>query len=695
MRLIDLEPAAGAAPSAAGAPEGENPLTYGVKSMPGARRVRRARRLNRNDAGRARFLLILRPLSLLCLVGALLMLGGCGEVVRFPLSGPGLHRVVAQGGLGPLRFWWLPPDDAAPHARLLLWDGVRVGITDPALSNQSFDAGNGPLFCSQVALAPDGHAFACGQQDPRKSATLVQSLNHPQAAPLLFVGAQGPFSWSPDSSEVAGVSIQAAGTLSTCSVALLDTKNPNEEQEPLADIPFVQLADTMVRLCPVLALAWSPDGTRLALSLANAQGVTIEVLLLGTPGQPAAIETRASLPGTAVQLLDSPEAPSLFWSPDGRTLAALTGFNQAFEDGLYLLNVGQAGPTAEPNVVDTGSGAALAFSPDGRWLAVGAAGSDKYGDNARLRVYDRQQNHWRTVEAMYAGGPTLAWSASGAQLTAASAARQGIALWDWPSGHLSQVWPNQDVGNLEQFGWAQDNSSFFFTVGSHESSPFFEELYMQAVPVPLDTGVLPYPDWFIDLLSSLQQWLIGLGAALIGLVIVMLLLALTGYGRSQRKRRERRRALILWTLGVSAFLLCALVLSYAQLPRWIGRLYQPYSHQLCGGSVFAPCDAAATLALVTLFAPLALGALIIALGTFFTSRHRSAFYARNLRGSARRLTSGKPPGPTRPLPPPALPASAEAGPAPAREMTAAEEQATPLPGAPALDASVEQQEEQT
>jgi WD40 repeat protein len=556
----------------------------------------------------------------------LLALGGCGDALRFPLSGPGLHRVISQGGLGPLRFWWLPPDKATAHARLLLWDGVSVGISDPALHNQSFTALNDALFCSQVAPAPDGHAFVCGQQDPRRSATLVQSLNDLQAPPLLFEGAQGPFSWSPDSREVAGVRVQTLGGVSTCSVVTLDTTldaaDPDAIRNVLEQVPFVVPEGTNARLCPVLALAWSPDGARLALSLAGEQSVTIEVLRLGAPGAPPQVETRATLPGAAVQLLDSPEVPSLFWSPDGQMLAALTGLSQALEDGLYLLNAGQGSPVAQPNVVDTGNGAALAWSPNGHWLAVGAVGSDRDEDNARLRVYDRQQNHWRTVAPMYVGGPTLAWSDNGGQLAAASAVRQGIALWDWPSGRLSRVFVNQDIGQLEQLGWAQDNSGFFFTVGSHDTTPFYEELYAQTVPVPLGTAMLPYPDWFVDLLSYLQQWLVGLGAVLLGLVIVMAFLALTGYGRSQRRRRERRRSLILWLLGVSAFLFCVLLLCYGQLPHWTARLYQPYSHQLCRGNAFAPCDAAATLALLTLGMPLVLGALVVVLGTLLTSQRR-------------------------------------------------------------------------
>src|SRR5581483_4878882 len=158
-----------------------------------------------------------------------------------------------------------------------------------------------------------------------------------------------------------------------------------EEQVVLGDIPFAPLGEKNTSICPVMALAWSPDGSRLALELASSNGVVLEMLALGAPGQPATIESRHLLPGKALQLVDTPAAASLFWSPDGQMLAALTGYGAISEDGLFLLSPARQIPLTGPNLVDTGSGAALAFAPNSRWLAVGAVGAHPGGDNAQAR----------------------------------------------------------------------------------------------------------------------------------------------------------------------------------------------------------------------------------------------------------------------------------------------------------------------
>ena len=70
-------------------------------------------------------------------------------------------------------------------------------------------------------------------------------------------------------------------------------------------------------------------------------------------------------------------------------VAALSGYGAASEDGgFFLLALGQQDVLTGPNLVDSGDGAALAWSPDARWLAVGAVGAHKRGDNAQLRVFD-------------------------------------------------------------------------------------------------------------------------------------------------------------------------------------------------------------------------------------------------------------------------------------------------------------------
>ncbi len=559
---------------------------------------------------------VMRSLAALGLAVLLLMLGGCGDLIRLPLSGPGLQRVVAQGGQGAFHFWWLPPSQGVRDARLLLWDGASVGLGDPDALDQSFKPLSSVLSCSQVIPAPDGHAFACGQG---AGGILVQSLDDLQAAPHPLVARGAPFSWSPDSHLLAGLREQLTGTVSTCSVVAVDptlaTDSPGATEVILDGIPFVQARGQTEPACPVQSLSWSPDGARLALSLVAPNGVALEVVRLGVGKQPSKIETQVLLPGMPVQLLDTPSIPSLFWSPDGQELAALTGYVPSVEDGLFLLTAGQQAPMAGPNLIDTGSGVALSWSPDSRWLAVGSVGARKGNDNALLRFWSRDERAWSVFAPMLVTGPSLAFSSDGTQLAVASAAHQGIALLDWPARKVSQVVPNRDLASLEQLGWAGDTTALLFTIGSRSATPPFEELYTQTIPVPTNAGALAYPTWFLTLLEHLPLGLIWLGGGLLALVVVALLLALADRGRSRR-----RRALIFSTLGVCSALFCLLLFTYHQVPLWIAQLYQPYGQQLCAGSVPASCSTAAGLAVLTVGGPLVLGLLVIALAVLLAGR---------------------------------------------------------------------------
>ncbi len=556
-----------------------------------------------------------------CLWVALLLLAGCGVPPRVPLAGPGLRRIVAQGGQGALHFWWLPPSGQAPAARLLLWDGASVGVSDPAASNARFAPLKGGLNCGQVALAPDNHAFACGVIDAEGGSVQVQSLDDVEQPPQTLLDASAPLAWSPDSRRLAALRLDFDNTVATCSVVVADTGAPAADEDAaqalLEHIPFVALKGKSAGVCPVMALAWSPDGARLALALAASDGVVLEVLAMGLPGQPATIESRRLLPGKPLQTLDTPATPSLFWSPDGRTLAALTGYGGASEDGLFLLSIGDQTALIGPNLIDTGSGAALAWSPDGRWLAAGAVGPSSDGDNAQLRVFDTQSRRWAALASMFVDGPTLAWSADGSLLAAASAAQQGEVIWNWPASSLNSIIPNQNSANIEQLAWAQDGSALLFAVGAHSGgAPFYDEIYAQRFPVPPGVSSFAFPAWFLDALAVLPPALVGLGAALLALIALLLLLALIERGKSRR-----RRALIAWAQGVCAALFGLLLLGYRQLPEWLAGLYQPYSAHLCQGAP-GPCDLGAALAMGTLGAPLLLALLVVFVGALLSSRER-------------------------------------------------------------------------
>ncbi len=555
-----------------------------------------------------------------------LALAGCGTPLHVPLVGPGLHRAIAQGGQGALHFWWLPPNNDAHAARLLLWDGVQVGISDPAASDQRFLPLVGAPNCGQLALAPDYHAFACGVVGAESGGILVQSLQDVNQPPQRLRNEVAPLAWSPDSLRLAALRLGSAHSVDTCSVVVMDTGAPDLGESAarvlLDNIPFTragatQGGDTDDSVCPVMALAWSPDGGRLALSLASAGGVVLEVLALGAAGRPATIESRYVLPGKPLQVVDTPGVASLFWSPDGRMLAALSGYGERAEDALFLLTFEGQRSLTGPNLVDTGSGAALAFSSDGRWLAVGAVGPARGGDNAELRVFDSQSRRWAALASMLVGGATLAWSADGSLLAAASAAQQGEVVWNWPTAQLNSIIPNQQIANIEQLGWADDSSLLLFTVGAHGGGvPAYDEVYAQRFPVPPGVSSFAFPAWFLDVLGVLPQGLVWFGGALLVLIVLASLMILIERGKSRR-----RRAFIAWALGLCVVLFALLLPTYHWLPEWMAALYQPYSAHLCQGAP-NPCNPGAALAVGTVSGPLLLGLLVVCVGALFTSRRR-------------------------------------------------------------------------
>gem|GEM_PF-1916021 len=560
-------------------------------------------------------------------------LGACGTPVRLPLDGPGLHRTVAQDGQGALHFWWLPPNSQVSHARLLLWDGANVAVGNPSATDQSFTPlGNG-LVCNQVALAPDDHAFACGLVAKKAGAVLLQSLDNVQEQPEAMLDESAPLAWSPDSQTLAGLRQNLSGAGGTCSVVATDTSLPDTgeeaEQVLLDGIPFAMLTGKGISACPVTALAWSPDGARLALSLAASNGVVLEVLRLGAKQEPPTIESRLLLPGQSLKSLDTLAAPSLFWSPDGQMLAALTGYESGAEDRLFLLPAGGQTPLSGPNLIDTGSGAALAWSPDGRWLAAGVVGPIKAGENAQLQVFDAQSLRWGGLSSMFVNGPTLAWSVDGAILAAASVSRQGLALWDWPKARLSKVVPNRDIASVEQLDWAQDGSALLFTVGSSDAAPTYDEVYTQAFPIPSGgASSFAFPTWFLSLLTLTPQGLIGLGIALLVIITLAVALALRELGRPQGGRTFTG-----WTLGVAVLFLCFVILGYNRIPEWLARLYQLSSEYLCQGAP-NPCNPGAILATSAPGAALLAGLLAIIGGTLMSG------------GKRRPVLSKRPPKPT-------------------------------------------------
>ena len=164
----------------------------------------------------------------------------------------------------------------------------------------------------------------------------------------------------------------------------------------------------MVHLDPVSALAFTPDGSRLA-TAAGASGVTLwdpsAHALVGRLGDPASPERALAI---------SPDGKLLASGDDGR-LVTLRDPGTGREVGTLA---GHLGPVV-----------ALAFSPDGKTLASASA-------DASAALWDVAGRTEVAVLARHTSALTaLAWRPEGAMLATAGL-DQSVKLWEVPSGKL-------------------------------------------------------------------------------------------------------------------------------------------------------------------------------------------------------------------------------------------------------------------
>jgi len=290
----------------------------------------------------------------------------------------------------------------APVGTFLTWaqqglastNGTAVTWWDPVsgeLSHQEMVGTPQKWVNSWPPTGPGTYLFTSSDQTHQVGSLLSTS-------PLEDDNSQYPFSsaWSPDGSRLADPThVWDAGTGKLIS----QLQDPAQQHTPDQ-------------------VAWSPDGKRL--SSADSLNMQPPVIWDAQTGK-VLLTLQAKAGGSPLWL-------GLAWSPDGKKLAAVGALmhpGSRAEDGMILVWDGETGQ--QEQLLTAGMNDhrlwTVAWSPDGRFMAVGSIGSDIFlWDLARSQPLAQLGGHTDISDQ-------IAWSPAGTHL--ASVARDGtLQIWD-------------------------------------------------------------------------------------------------------------------------------------------------------------------------------------------------------------------------------------------------------------------------
>ena len=271
-----------------------------------------------------------------------------------------------------------------------------------------------------VAFSPDGKTLAIGYQD---GTTRLWNQVTGQLTALALTSkaaAVGSVTFSPDGKTLAIGGKDAAGA---AAVWLWNVTAGRQAGRPL----FADAIDAAGIGSEVTSMAFSPDGTTLAVGTSMPTGVGTLV-----PDSTQVWNVAARRP-TAGNIADSFAGGSVAFSPDGKTLA-ISSANGDFRAFVLLWSVAaqrQVGVTAPGALTESGEVTAVAFSPDGKTLAIG--GTD--GNNNPLVLL------WNVAAGRPSGAPlrvgsgevtSVAFSPDGTML--ATGQSSTARLWDVATG---------------------------------------------------------------------------------------------------------------------------------------------------------------------------------------------------------------------------------------------------------------------
>ena len=188
---------------------------------------------------------------------------------------------------------------------------------------------------------------------------------------------------------------------------------------------------------PIAAVRFSPDGTRLA--LAGGEVVRVIATAAGAGAAEARLQTKLA------QVMDAA------WSPDSTRLAVAGG--TAGSAGQVELWDVAAGRCSRELRLFRDLAYAVAFSPDGKRLAVGGA-------EGQLRILDAASGETAATLTGHSG-PVLcvAWAPDGASIASGSGDRS-IRIWDAATGQLQRSL-NNHAGAVSAVVYSPDGETLF------------------------------------------------------------------------------------------------------------------------------------------------------------------------------------------------------------------------------------------
>jgi hypothetical protein len=250
------------------------------------------------------------------------------------------------------------------------------------------------IHCAPAPPAgPGGEiSFVTDRTDgPELGPTGVVLANADGTGVRTLVAAPGPAAWSSDGSAV------AVGAGSSILIGAVDRNGVLGTTREVAEDEFHF----------ILALAWSPDGTRLAYTDQDADGECESLAIVGADDSD----------GRFLAECNSPSG-SPTWSPDGSTIA-LSVFSFDVDRRVILLY--DASGASDPRILDTGSLEATtpAWSPDGSRIAFASAGA--VGFEQDIYVVEVEGGHVTRLTHGAGDDSAPTWSPDGTRIAFVSA----------------------------------------------------------------------------------------------------------------------------------------------------------------------------------------------------------------------------------------------------------------------------------